>query len=145
MTYQNRIIGHGEEVLDQILFNPLNWRIHPKAQQDALDGVLSEVGWVQDVIVNKRTGRLVDGHLRCQLAARKGDKTIPVTYVDLDEQEEALVKTLYSAGITEIFLQGRAKTSRATNAYSCIDREIELLSSHYRLIEQDGQVAYMVR
>lgn len=46
---------------------------------------------MQDVIVNKRTGRLVDGHLRCQLAARNGDNTIPVVYVDLDEAEESLV------------------------------------------------------
>jgi len=88
---KNRIIGSGEEPLDSILFNPRNWRIHPLSQQDALKGVLEEVGWVQEVIVNKRTGHLVDGHLRCQLAAREGAKTIPVKYVDLSEDEEALV------------------------------------------------------
>jgi len=88
---KNRIIGSGEEQLDQIMFNPRNWRIHPLSQQDALKGVLEEVGWVQEVIVNKRTGHLVDGHLRCQLAAREGAKTIPVKYVDLSEDEEALV------------------------------------------------------
>jgi len=88
---KNRIIGSGEEQLDQIMFNPRNWRIHPLSQQDALKGVLEEVGWVQEVIINKRTGHLVDGHLRCQLAAREGAKTIPVKYVDLSEDEEALV------------------------------------------------------
>ena len=88
---KNRIVGNGEEQLDQIMFNPRNWRIHPLSQQDALKGVLEEVGWVQEVIVNKRTGHLVDGHLRCQLAAREGAKTIPVKYVDLSEDEEALV------------------------------------------------------
>lgn len=88
---KNRIIGSGEEPLDSILFNPRNWRIHPLSQQDALKGVLEEVGWVQEVIINKRTGHLVDGHLRCQLAAREGAKTIPVKYVDLSEDEEALV------------------------------------------------------
>ena len=90
-AYKNRIIGSGEESLDNILFNPRNWRIHPLNQQDALKGVLDEVGWVQEVIINKRTGHLVDGHLRCQLAAREGAKTIPVKYVDLSEDEEALV------------------------------------------------------
>ena len=89
--YKNRIIGSGEEPLDQILFNPRNWRVHPLNQQNALKGVLEEVGWVQEVIINQRTGRLVDGHLRCQLAAREGAKTIPVKYVDLSEEEEALV------------------------------------------------------
>jgi hypothetical protein len=88
---KNRIIGSGEEQLDQIMFNPRNWRIHPLSQQDALKGVLEEVGWVQQVIVNKRTGNLIDGHLRCQLAAREGAQTIPVVYVDVSEDEEALV------------------------------------------------------
>ena len=89
--YKNRIIGSGEESLDNILFHPRNWRIHPLNQQDALKGVLEEVGWVQQVIINKRTGNLIDGHLRCQLAAREGNKTIPVLYVDIDEAEEELV------------------------------------------------------
>jgi len=88
---KNRIVGSGEEQLDQIMFNPRNWRIHPLSQQDALKGVLEEVGWVQQVIINKRTGNLIDGHLRCQLAAREGQKTIPVVYVDVSEDEEALV------------------------------------------------------
>lgn len=101
MQIKNRIIGSGEEQLDQIMFNPRNWRIHPLNQQNALKGVLEEVGWVEDVIINKRTGEewgkdrgvetLVDGHLRCQLAAREGAKTIPVKYVDLSPEEEALV------------------------------------------------------
>jgi ParB-like chromosome segregation protein Spo0J len=90
-AYKNRIIGSGEESLDNILFNPRNWRIHPLSQQDALKGVLEEVGWVQQVIINKRTGNLIDGHLRCQLAAREGNKTIPVLYVDIDEAEEELI------------------------------------------------------
>lgn len=88
---KNRIVGSGEEPLDGILFNPRNWRIHPLNQQNALKGVLEEVGWVQQVIVNKRTGNLVDGHLRCQLAAREGATTIPVVYIDVSEEEEALV------------------------------------------------------
>jgi hypothetical protein len=91
INYKNRIIGSGEEQLDQIMFNPRNWRIHPLNQQNALKGVLEEVGWVQQVIINKRTGNLIDGHLRCQLAAREGNTTIPVTYVDLSEDEEKLV------------------------------------------------------
>jgi len=89
--FANRIVGSGEESLDQIQFNPRNWRVHPLNQQNALKGVLEEVGWVQEVIINQRTGHLVDGHLRCQLAAREGAKTIPVKYVDLSEEEEALV------------------------------------------------------
>lgn len=91
MEIKNRIIGSGNEPLDNILFNPRNWRIHPLNQQNALKGVLEEVGWVQNVIVNQRTGNLIDGHLRCQLAQREGANTIPVLYVDLSEEEEALI------------------------------------------------------
>ena len=39
-AWRNRIIGSGEEAPDQLLANPANWRIHPKAQQDALAGAL---------------------------------------------------------------------------------------------------------
>jgi len=90
---KNRIIGYGEEDLDQILFNPDNFRLHPKKQQNALLKLFKKIGIVQNVIVNKRTGMLIDGHLRCQLAARQGQKKIPVTYVDLDKDEEILMLT----------------------------------------------------
>ena len=46
-AWRNRITGSGEEAPDQLLANPANWRIHPKAQQDALAGALDQVGWVQ--------------------------------------------------------------------------------------------------
>jgi hypothetical protein len=88
--WRNRIVGHGEEDPEQLLANPRNWRIHPRAQQDALAGVLAEVGWVQDIIVNKRTGFVVDGHARVALAISAGEP-VPVVYVDLSEKEEALI------------------------------------------------------
>jgi hypothetical protein len=87
--WQNRIVGYGNEAPDQLLANPKNFRRHPKHQQEALSGVLNEVGVVQNVIVNKRTGNVVDGHLRIELAMRENQKEIPVTYVDLSESEEA--------------------------------------------------------
>jgi hypothetical protein len=89
--WQNRIVGYGEESPDQLLANPQNFRTHPRHQQDALAGVLSEIGVVQNVIVNERTGHVVDGHLRISLAMRDGIPTIPVTYVDLSPAEEATI------------------------------------------------------
>ena len=100
--WQNRIVGHDTKPASWFLANEANWRIHPKNQQDSLGGVLDEVGWVQDVIVNKRTSEewgadqnietLVDGHLRITLALRNGDETpVPVKYVDLSPDEERLV------------------------------------------------------
>jgi hypothetical protein len=89
--WRNRIAGSGEEAPDQLLANPANWRIHPKAQQDALAGALDAVGWVQQVLVNRRTGFVVDGHARVALALSRGEPTVPVLYVDLAPDEEALV------------------------------------------------------
>ena len=89
--WQNRIVGHGEEEPSQLLANPRNFRIHPKTQQDAVAGVLEEVGWVQSVIVNRHTGHLIDGHLRVSIALRDEEAKIPVVYVDLSEEEEALI------------------------------------------------------
>lgn len=100
--WKNRIVSSGVAEPDQLLANPANWRIHPRNQQDALTGVLDEVGYVQDVIVNKRTSEdwpigergietLVDGHLRVMLAMRHNEQQIPVKYVDLSPHEEALI------------------------------------------------------
>lgn len=90
-AWRSRIVGHGVEAPDQLLANPHNWRIHPQVQQEALAGVLSEVGWVQDIIVNERTGHVIDGHLRVSLALRRNEPSVPVVYVDLLPEEEALV------------------------------------------------------
>lgn len=90
-TWRNRIVGHGEEAPDRLLANPRNFRVHPKDQQDALAGVLAEVGVVDEVIVNQRTGFVVNGHLRVALALRSGQPTVPVEYVDLSEAEEATI------------------------------------------------------
>lgn len=88
--WQNRIVGEGVEAPDQLMPNPRNWRIHPLTQQHALEGLLDQVGWIQRVIVNKRTGNLIDGHLRVQVAISKGEPEVPVLYVDLSEAEEDL-------------------------------------------------------
>lgn len=91
MGWKSRIVGEGEEAPDQLLANPANWRIHPREQQEALTRILDRVGWVQRVIVNRRTGHVVDGHLRVALAISRGEPSIPVIYVDVDEDEERLL------------------------------------------------------
>ena len=89
--YENKIIGTGTENPEQLLANPYNWRIHPKTQQDALESLLDDVGWVQNVIVNQRTGHVVDGHLRVAVAISREQVEVPVVYVDLSEDEEKKV------------------------------------------------------
>lgn len=89
MSWQNRIVRYGSEAPDQLLANPLNPRRHDRYQQRAMEALLREVGFVQDVIVNERTGTLIDGHMRVMLAMRANVPTVPVKYVDLSPEEEA--------------------------------------------------------
>src|SRR5262245_17834222 len=88
---RNRITSSGEEDPEKLLAHPKNWRSHSADQESAVEGLLEEVGWVNNVIVNRRTGRLIDGHLRVELAKRRKEAKIPVVYVDLSEKEEELV------------------------------------------------------
>ena len=90
-AWRNRIVGSGEVAPSELIPNARNWRTHPKRQLDALEGALDEVGWVQQVIVNQVTGRLVDGHARVERAMARREATVPVIYVELSEAEEALV------------------------------------------------------
>jgi hypothetical protein len=89
--WQNRIIGSGELNPKQIVQNAKNWRVHTKQQREALAGVMAQVGWVQRVIVNQQSGNLVDGHLRVDMALHRGEDKVPVEYVDLTAEEEALI------------------------------------------------------
>ncbi len=86
----NAIVRYGEESPDQLLAHPSNPKIHPKAQQDALAGAIGELGWLAPVIVNERSGRMLDGHARVGLAISRGELSVPVAYVDLPEEQEAL-------------------------------------------------------
>ena len=88
--FASRIVGEGVEAPDQLLANPFNYRRHPAEQLDALEGALEEIGWIQRVIVNKRTGHMIDGHARVELALKRGEEEVPVLYVDLDEREEKI-------------------------------------------------------
>ena len=75
----------------QLLANPRNWRMHSGRQRDAIRGALGEVGWVQQIIVNTTTGHVVDGHMRVEEAISAEATEVPVVYVELTEEEEALV------------------------------------------------------
>lgn len=90
-VWRNRIVGTGEVDPSELVANPANWRQHPMQQREALADALERVGWVQQVVVNKTTGRMIDGHLRAQLGDEQGEATVPVLYVELTEEEERLV------------------------------------------------------
>lgn len=88
--WKSRIVGQGAESPDQLVANPDNWRLHPALQQTAMTEALDQIGWIQQVIVNRTTGHVVDGHLRVELALQNEEPAVPVVYVELSEEEEKL-------------------------------------------------------
>jgi ParB-like chromosome segregation protein Spo0J len=67
--------------------NPRNWRLHPPQQQDALRGLLAEVGYADALLARELedgTLMLVDGHLRAETTP---DAIVPVLILDVDEEE----------------------------------------------------------
>jgi DNA modification methylase len=88
--WRNRIVGQADVPPAELRANPANWRAHPRRQREALRGSLDELGWVQQVLVNRTTGNIVDGHARLEEALRANAPTVPVLYVELTPEEEAL-------------------------------------------------------
>lgn len=93
--WKNRIVGYGNIPVNEIVKNPNNPKEHPEYQKRVLSGVLEDVGVVQNIIINKRTGHLVDGECRYFLAIDSKQEFLPATYVDLSiEEEEKILLTL---------------------------------------------------
>ncbi len=89
MEIVDRIVERGTVDPRTLKPNPKNWRTHSERQANALQGVMEEIGFIQQVIVNRTTGHIIDGHLRVKQAIENGMRAIPVGYVDLSAEEEA--------------------------------------------------------
>ena len=75
--------------------NPRNWRTHPQAQQDALRGVLAEIGYADALLARELTDgslELIDGHLRAETTP---DVAVPVLVLDLTDEEAAKLLVLH--------------------------------------------------
>jgi len=95
MNIKNRVREYRVVKASELRPNPKNWRTHPKAQQDALRGVLAEIGMADAVLARELEDgslMLVDGHLRAETAA---DADVPVLILDVSEAEaDKLLATL---------------------------------------------------
>ncbi|MGO9208194.1 MAG: DNA modification methylase, partial [Candidatus Limnocylindrales bacterium] len=50
--------------------------------------VLRDRGWISEIVASRTTKHVLDGHLRLELALAHGEATVPVTWVDIPEDEE---------------------------------------------------------
>jgi hypothetical protein len=74
--------------------NPRNWRTHPKAQVEALKGVLDEIGYADAILARELpdgTLEIIDGHLRAETTP---DQEVPVLVLDLNEDEAKTLLTV---------------------------------------------------
>jgi len=90
MLIRDRIKELRRVKASDLIPNPRNWRTHPVAQQDALRGVLAEVGYADALIARETPDglMLVDGHLRAETTP---DADVPVLVLDIDEAEADLM------------------------------------------------------
>ena len=88
MNWRNRIVGYRVVKAAELLAHPERWRVHSDGQRQALVSTLEAVGWVDAVLYNRNTQRLIDGHLRRDL---NPDADIPVLDVELTEDEERII------------------------------------------------------
>jgi len=78
----------------ELTANPANFRRHPDSQKRALRASLTEHGAVAGPIFNRRTGHLIDGHARVEMALEDGEAAILVNVVDMPlAQEKRLLRS----------------------------------------------------
>jgi ParB-like chromosome segregation protein Spo0J len=73
--------------------NPKNWRTHPRSQQEALKGLLAEIGYADALLARETPDGglvLIDGHLRAETTP---DAVVPVLILDVDEAEALKILT----------------------------------------------------
>lgn len=106
-VWRNSIVSHDEADPRTLVEHDKNWKFHPNAQRRATKESLDELGWIEEITVNVRTGKIVDGHMRLRLALEYDEPSVPVTYVDLTEAQElkALLIKDPLAGMAEMDAQ----------------------------------------
>jgi ParB-like chromosome segregation protein Spo0J len=95
MHIRDRIKDFRRVKASQLRPHPKNWRTHPAAQQDALRGVLAEIGYADALLARQLPDgslELIDGHLRAETTP---DAEVPVLVVNLDDAEAAKLLALH--------------------------------------------------
>ncbi len=85
--FRLRIREHRKIRASELLAHPLNPRIHPDFQKEALADILQEVGFARSLLAFETAQgklQLIDGHLRQSLAE---DQEVIVEILDVNEEE----------------------------------------------------------
>lgn len=77
-----------EVAIDDLIPADYNPRKIDRKKAAGLARSLEEFGFLDPVVVNRRSGRVVGGHQRINAARSIGRTTVPAVYVDLDDDRE---------------------------------------------------------
>ncbi len=113
--------------------NPRNWRVHPPAQQDALRGVLAEVGYADALLARELedgTLMLIDGHLRAETTP---DCVVPVLVLDVDAVEAdkillthdplAAMATVSQENLQALLAEVQTESAAVRELFDTLDKE----------------------
>ncbi len=138
MQIRDRIKELRRVPASQLLPNPLNWRTHPRRQQDALRGILAEVGYADALLARETPAgglMLIDGHLRAETTP---DALVPVLILDVDEAEAAKIL----ATLDPLAAMAQADAGRLDRLLREVDTKNEALQELLaRLADENGAVA----
>lgn len=82
--------------------NPRNPNKHPEAQLDLLAKVIAANGWRGPVVVSKRSGLVIKGHARLDVALRKRWATVPVDDQDYATEADEMADLVADNKIAEL-------------------------------------------
>lgn len=119
------------------VYNP---RVISEDEMDGLVSSLRKFGFVEPLIINKRTNNLVGGHQRLKAADLLGLTTVPVTYVDLSEIEEKAL----NIALNSHTIQGKYDHEILPTLLEEIKLEMPDLSKELRLdqLERDLKLVF---
>jgi DNA modification methylase len=125
MLIRDRIRELRRVPASQLRPNPKNWRTHPPAQRNALQGLLAELGYCDAVLARELpdgTLELIDGHLRAETTP---DQELPVLVLDVTAEEaEKLLLTLdHLASLAE------ANADALTSLLATVDTDNESIQA----------------
>ena len=87
MQIRDRIKDFRRVQAQQLRPHPRNWRTHPQAQQDAMRGVLAEIGYADALLGSRTGGRLAATGRWAPAREIAPDALVPVLVLDLDDEE----------------------------------------------------------
>jgi ParB-like chromosome segregation protein Spo0J len=95
MLIKDRIVELKRIKGSQLRPNPKNWRTHSKEQQNAIKGILAEVGFAGACLVRQLEDgsyMLIDGHARTEVS---GDAELPCLVLDVTDEEADKILATY--------------------------------------------------